>query len=176
MWIAFVLWNSDICHSKHKQRRNTTQVVNCFCSLKFRYLSQLNLMDFKRFLSCELLLFFEIQIFVTVLYNRVPLFCTLWIAFVLWNSDICHSEPSLICVISSVVNCFCSLKFRYLSQHNVICYILVSSCELLLFFEIQIFVTAFIILRLLEQLLWIAFVLWNSDICHSLAMHQLQRI
>jgi len=166
--------------------------VNCFCSLKFRYLSQLAVFFLVGWDCCELLLFFEIQIFVTapcrnrqavqplwiafvlwnsdichsVVFNNAfktllwiafvlwnsdichskqcvqVLYGLLWIAFVLWNSDICHSEANDYNPNHVVVNCFCSLKFRYLSQPLTLCQGYAYSCELLLFFEIQIFVTA----------------------------------
>ena len=167
LWIAFVLWNSDICHSWTLLTLTSLTVVNCFCSLKFRYLSQpingmvviLN--------SCELLLFFEIQIFVTAFHILPIRNIQLWIAFVLWNSDICHSTANIETANSVVVNCFCSLKFRYLSQRRSILVDKNNSCELLLFFEIQIFVTATYTSNVYSLVLWIAFVLWNSDICHS---------
>ena len=198
MWIAFVLWNSDICHSIYNLTPPRAIVVNCFCSLKFRYLSQpcyasasahlvVNCFCSLKFrylsqrnrkchimrLCCELLLFFEIQIFVTAVVPTSFYYILLWIAFVLWNSDICHSNISIFHNADIVVNCFCSLKFRYLSQHSTLCAFFHPCCELLLFFEIQIFVTACRYLDCMVLQLWIAFVLWNSDICHSVILLKL---
>jgi len=142
LWIAFVLWNSDICHSMYLHANQNFLVVNCFCSLKFRYLSQPNLSADVTLNSCELLLFFEIQIFVTAGSPGSGRVRALWIAFVLWNSDICHSTRRSPDHLRRVVNCFCSLKFRYLSQQSQGTTLTQGRCELLLFFEIQIFVTA----------------------------------
>jgi len=169
LWIAFVLWNSDICHSWPLLSAKIITVVNCFCSLKFRYLSQQKNSSWISDGCCELLLFFEIQIFVTAWGLLMCITEVLWIAFVLWNSDICHSFFDQGTPVGNVVNCFCSLKFRYLSQHFLILYCLFACCELLLFFEIQIFVTALLPNPVLLSELWIAFVLWNSDICHSMS-------
>ncbi len=96
----------------------------------------------------------------------------MWFAFDLWNSDICHSCPFLYPEWSFVVICFRSLKFWYLSQYQLKTYQLTSGCDLLSIFEILIFVTVLVLFAHLKILLWFAFDLWNSDICHSTDISQ----
>ena len=142
-------------------------VVNCFCSLNFIYLSQQGKWGCCYSYCCELLLFFEFHIFVTAVFKTCCRRKWLWIAFVLWISYICHSISLLIFLKLSVVNCFCSLNFIYLSQLTIMSEYPILRCELLLFFEFHIFVTANETVYRRPGLLWIAFVLWISYICHS---------
>ncbi len=167
MWIAFVLCLSYICHSLSDEHNADKDVVNCFCSLFIIYLSQLHDRTYYSGNSCELLLFFVYHIFVTAKVKITPLLLTLWIAFVLCLSYICHSFVNFLNGYIQVVNCFCSLFIIYLSQQLIISMFWFPCCELLLFFVYHIFVTAWSRRACSSSWLWIAFVLCLSYICHS---------
>ena len=164
----------------------------CFHSLKYWYLLQYMRHYIMTFWGCDLLSFFEILIFVTVNSLQILVHSWLWFAFILWNIDICYSSQEWSPSTKTVVICFHSLKYWYLLQFPVLGSVSASSCDLLSFFEILIFVTVlfifllvniccdllsffeiliFVTVNQLEQkrkeALWFAFILWNIDICYS---------
>jgi len=166
LWIAFVLSLIDLCHSVVRAGDRVYPVVNCFRSFTYWPLSQLIFCSSSSPISCELLSFFHLLTFVTVLLLVLTQSPVLWIAFVLSLIDLCHSvhsvkpwvHPLWIAFVLSlidlchslsykkeqaqqVVNCFRSFTYWPLSQSSIMDRWLSPGCELLSFFHLLTFVT-----------------------------------
>ena len=167
-------------------------VVNCFRSFTYWPLSQFGWLATHDSKGCELLSFFHLLTFVTVIRLDNQHRHALWIAFVLSLIDLCHSGrwkankgsevvncfrsftywPLSQCLPEScwnlwVVNCFRSFTYWPLSQCRYRPQETEYSCELLSFFHLLTFVTVIDGGRIFRIWLWIAFVLSLIDLCHS---------
>ena len=116
LWIAFVLSLIDLCHSRLPRWYCLRQVVNCFRSFTYWPLSQYTGFIPWPLACCELLSFFHLLTFVTVIIVSNVACCKLWIAFVLSLIDLCHSNSWNTRLQEIVVNCFRSFTYWPLSQ------------------------------------------------------------
>ena len=139
----------------------------CFHSLNYWYLQQPEVKNSQRAGGCDLLSFFELLIFTTTISNSSASIRVLWFAFILWTTDIYNNLAIANNIILHVVICFHSLNYWYLQQHYLNHSDNYESCDLLSFFELLIFTTTAIQLRVAENLLWFAFILWTTDIYNN---------
>ena len=91
LWFAFILWSTDICYNLAHHHTIPGRVVICFHSLIYWYLLQLWCGGRWTLVSCDLLSFFDLLIFVTTIRFTTLWFGLLWFAFILWSTDICYN-------------------------------------------------------------------------------------
>ena len=116
LWFAFILWSTDICYNQGIGGSCKDWVVICFHSLIYWYLLQLNLKTNESKISCDLLSFFDLLIFVTTHADSFYQRGMLWFAFILWSTDICYNIFLSRALQDKVVICFHSLIYWYLLQ------------------------------------------------------------
>jgi len=118
LWFAFILWPTDICYTYNDIANELSIVVICFHSLTYWYLLHWLWQELAYLMRCDLLSFFDLLIFATLLaVGSVPK-NVLWFAFILWPTDICYTHFLFIEHIGSVVICFHSLTYWYLLHSN----------------------------------------------------------
>ena len=145
LWFAFILWFIDISHSKGYSSIMCCLVVICFHSLIYWYFTQ-PLSWIKDWTAgCDLLSFFDLLIFHT-------------------------ATPAAASTPTGVVICFHSLIYWYFTQLQLTKLDYFYSCDLLSFFDLLIFHTAFVFGFMDCPQLWFAFILWFIDISHSMPL------
>ena len=145
------------------------RVVICFHSLIYWYFTQPPCLRLPSIQGCDLLSFFDLLIFHTADLQYKRHRRRLWFAFILWFIDISHSSKSKTPSSSNVVICFHSLIYWYFTQQEGVVPVQNISCDLLSFFDLLIFHTAYGRHNKNKRKLWFAFILWFIDISHSRA-------